>query len=483
MNGVKRFARNVSYQVMLNVSNGAIMFLFTIVAANKLGPEEFGRFSLVQVFFYMLGVISDFGMSNTLVKGIAREKEKSNYYLSNLLFIKLAFSVAGLFVVWILSAALGYSNEFRLLLLTGSSVVIPQSVVAFVGGTFNAHERMEFSTVPGMIVNMLAYGTCCVLLLIARPNLLAIFLLLLFFNMVLAFVSMRLLNRHFFRFKWELDLKSWGTLFRDAFPFFVVSSSGIVGVKIDNILLSRIKNDAQVGYYNVATRIHQIFMFFVSACNTVFFPFFSRLEKESEGRHLKAYGLSMKIMALLGFAVLVYVSLFSEDIIELFFPNYRYAVVSVIILSISTFFVFLTTVTNIVLYSMDRQRVVMWIVLFAMLANVVSNSFLIPAYGIEGASVSAVVFAFVQFVSGYAYLSMVGRKKTGFPFAFAKLFFASAVTMTAIVYLKPINILLSLIAPFALFCVLVVLTKVFDRSEIVLLKEVPLLRKIPFLRD
>ena len=74
----KKTVHNLGIVVLENVLSKAFRFALIVLVARKLGPEDYGAYSLITVsvlFFYLL---IDFGTENTVVKFSGQYTKKEN---------------------------------------------------------------------------------------------------------------------------------------------------------------------------------------------------------------------------------------------------------------------------------------------------------------------------------------------------------------------------------------------------------------------
>ena len=71
---IRRVIKNAGVLLFGRLSTYVLYFLFTILAARHLGPEDFGVLSLAIAFTGIFGVFMDIGLNLLIVREIARNK-------------------------------------------------------------------------------------------------------------------------------------------------------------------------------------------------------------------------------------------------------------------------------------------------------------------------------------------------------------------------------------------------------------------------
>src|SRR3989339_351685 len=92
MNG-DSIVRNTAYYTVASVGQKIISFVYFSLVARMLGPVDTGKYYFTLTFTTIFVVLVDLGLTNVLIREAARNKEKSQAYLANVLWCKLGLGV------------------------------------------------------------------------------------------------------------------------------------------------------------------------------------------------------------------------------------------------------------------------------------------------------------------------------------------------------------------------------------------------------
>jgi len=177
---------------------------------------------------------------------------------------------------------------------------------------------------------------------------------------------------------------------------------------MDVLMLSWMKGDAEVGFYSAAFRLILPLSFIPVALVVSLLPVMSRLYHEKDEVLSRVYQFSLKIMFCLSLPIAVLIYTASEQIIDIIYTSeYSQSTAGLKILIISQIFLFLNVVMNHFIISIGKQLKGLYVVGVMVIINFILNIFLIPKYGLVGASVATVVTEFsalilwINFTKGF----------------------------------------------------------------------------------
>jgi len=230
-------------------------------------------------------------------------------------------------------------------------------------------------------------------------------------------------------------------------------------------MLSFIRTDAEVGWYNAGYKIYEGLTVFPFIICTVLYPRLSQLFVLNKKAHSLLSSRGAKYMFITSLPILICGIILSKDIINILFgEGFQNSVVALQILLVGVVFVFQIPLFQIILNSVDKQKVVMYVGLVGLIVNIFLNLLLIPRYGFKGAAATTVMSELIIFIVYYFYLCR-SYLKTSIWILSLKPLFASLIVGGSVWKFNtlPLGLLLLLIFglyPFLLFCF-----KVFDREE------------------
>jgi O-antigen/teichoic acid export membrane protein len=161
--------------------------------------------------------------------------------------------------------------------------------------------------------------------------------------------------------------------------------------RLDVLLLSWLKTDADVAVYGVAYRVLEGLMVLPSYVMLAVFPSIARSEEDPPRRAaIVGTALGGLEVASLGMAALM--AIFSREIaVALGGPKYSAAGPVLAILSLALAISYVNGVYGNALMALGRQHMLLWVTLWPLSLNIVANLVLIPPLGVNGAAIAVVL--------------------------------------------------------------------------------------------
>ena len=142
MNPLVSIVRNWSLLACAQVASSAIALVFMVFISRRLGDVEFGRLFLALTLTTLVGVAVDLGLSQVMIRAIAREHGLARPYLRR---AALVVAAAGTSLYLLLLGAikvLGFTAEVQSLVGILGLLMIAEGFSQILGAVFQAHERM-----------------------------------------------------------------------------------------------------------------------------------------------------------------------------------------------------------------------------------------------------------------------------------------------------------------------------------------------------
>lgn len=443
--------------------------------ARTSGVNNFGKFSIVQIIVSSFMTIADLGLTNVIVRSIAREQDRRSQLFASFLMLRLLLGLLTVGAVIPVSYLIVEQSDTRRLVLIYALSIIPFSLTSTCLAAYNGSERMGYSIIPvlwniiSMIISIIALAT--------GHSLQDIFIILLACQILSAATSLYIINRSFFTVRiLVFEPHTWYQYLSTAAPFGFMTLMGILGVSVGPMILSRFSGETSIGYFSVASKLNTIFMIFIGAYNTAIYPTLVRLEKTSQSTLQRAYKVTMKLLIIVGLPATVGLNILAERIISISFPDYTPATHTFQALVWFSFFSLLSTICLNMLYAEDRQRDTAVIMFIATALCIVLSYILIPLMGILGAGLAQICLTAVQYLLSYRKVarkyrintqSMIYQALPGLAFVL----FAGLLTRAQ-------NIILGICSMLVAFSVSLLCFHPFDLEEQDILRTLPLISRL-----
>lgn len=395
--------KNLLHQAVSSATAVFLLLLF-ILAGRILGTESLGRFSLALAIAFIFEAVVDPGLYQITIRDLARNPQRANQYLSNILGYKIlvaALILAGAAVVLALNPAHPETSSAILLLLFASA--LKSIKTSFVAG-LHAMEYFQWDAVSQTIERL---GLLCVgaLVLISGGGLV---------GLCIAFVAVRSIDvmaaglivwRKVSRFAVRVDMALLVRLLRSALPVGIFLAVLNLYAYVDTLMIAAIRDDAEVGWYNAGFKIYEGLSAAALIIANVFRPRIASAFTGDSRYFAALFPLGLKytwavalLIALMGvpLAEMAIVTLFGSEFLE------AAAVLEILLIGLPFFFA--VTYFQMMSVAMDKQKTVLFIAVIGLGANVAMNLVLIPAYGYLGAAYATILGEGIVFLSFLIYL-------------------------------------------------------------------------------
>src|SRR5665647_695088 len=260
----RRIFKNTAVLASADIFTRLRRFALAIVIARTLGPAGYGVYAFAFSFAEVYGVISDFGMSNLIIRDTSREKKYLARYVGNILFVESALSVVAYGFLFLLVGLMDLPQEKAVIVYIAVLAYMLTALAQIVRATFKAHEKMEYDAVL-----YFGYGLNALALAFVIGSLV---------NLA---GSLALASKRFTRPKFRLRRRFLTYLAKEAPSFGLIVFFTLIYYKISTLLLSFIQGDAATGWFNAAYTMAFSLTFVPAAFMGALFPVISTLHISS----------------------------------------------------------------------------------------------------------------------------------------------------------------------------------------------------------
>lgn len=319
---------------MLPVIVGNLIPIITLpVFTRQLSTDEYGVFSLSQVYAIFINGVANFGLIAGFERNYFESKEivkrtallysiVTFVVIISLLFTTITALVEG-FVLRNLFHIRGYEN---LLTLAYAATAISGFKLYFLSYFKNAEEAKSyvfysidetvlttvFSLVFVIVFKLQVYGLILGQLVSA--------------SCVLTLLIIRFTKKHSITF----DLNALKSTLKLSLPLTPKIFFGVLNSQLDKYLIGLLSSIGGVGIYNIAQKIANVTFTFMTAIQNVFSPqVYSRMfdmEEKSAGKSIGTYLTPFYYVSIF---VGMFVALFSEEVIIILFPIEYHSAISI----------------------------------------------------------------------------------------------------------------------------------------------------------
>jgi len=391
---------NLAQKVLLNTSAltlgritlAASGLVGVAISTRYLGAETYGSLAIATVFISLAMLATDLGIYTIATREIARDRTQEQRVLRNVLGMALVLT-AGAIVLSLVAMLILYGGEDRDLVRLGILILLAQMMIAPPAGNAAAYLNTQQRAVP-LMVGAVAGSTIFLLAVGAAVIFDWGFAGIAAAQAIGAVVGGLLpvaAARPALRLQVEFDLALWRKLIGWALPQGGIIILGTLYFRIDLVLLSLLRSDAEVALYAAAYKVVEVLTVLPLLFMFTLFPELARTTPRSP-RLKEIVQIASTAMQLLALPVAVYFMVFAEPVIEIVGgPEFADAAPVLRILMISAALVFPATVFFNALVALGRQKTLFWFLLAVLAVNIPLNFVLIPVAGAQGAAISVAI--------------------------------------------------------------------------------------------
>jgi len=473
MSNVQRIAKNTAVLSIAEIATTIIGFLFLMYVARYLGAAGFGILSFALAFTAIFGVFTDVGLKTLTIREVARERSLAQKYLGNIAVLKTILCIVTFGLIALTINLLGYPEEtIHVVYLIALSVVLGAFSLMFYS-IFQAYERMEFVTIGQVLSGVLRLAGAFFVISQGLSITALAFVFLLASVVTLGYNSIVSIWK-FAKPKIEVDLVFWKEALKQAWPFGLVAVFVSIYYWIDSVMLSLMKGDDVVGWYNAAYRLVLALGFIPGSYSSSVFPAMSRFYVSSKESLKLVYEKSVKYMAILAVPIGVGTTLLADKAILLIYgAEYSPSIIALQILIWSMVFIFVSGIFAQLFNSLNKQIIVAKVTGSCALLNILLNVLLIPRYSYIGASIATVVTEFVALALVFIWSLRIGY---GIPAKklidiTAKVSIASAIMGVLIFYLRDLALWWLVPLSALLYFIALYIIRGIDSEDMLLLRQ------------
>lgn len=445
--------------------------ILSIYLARFLGDALFGRYSFVVAFVALFSIFLDLGYETLLIREVAKDKSKASKYLNNVITFRAILSILIFTVIFVLINIFGFAEnvKFIIYLFGISQILISFSNVFMV--IFRAFERMEVEALLGVISNIIRCSISIFILFLGYglTEIALVFLYVAIFDFSISFL---ICEKKFVRTKSQFDLTFFRDTIKIALPLGFLAIFGLIYVKIDTVMLTYMKGEAVVGWYNAAYNLILGFAPVPHLFMHALLPFMSYSYEISKNSLRNVYEKSFKFLIVVGLPITVGIFLLADKFILLFYGQEFLNSVSVLrILSWDILLKFLYICVLFILISADKQKKLAIIAGGAAFLNIVLNLFLIPEFSLIGAAIATILtetFLLLVFI----YILFINNLVINLKRSFIKPLIACAAMTFFIITFREIHLYLIISVSILTYFGVLILIKGISKEELTLIKNI-----------
>jgi O-antigen/teichoic acid export membrane protein len=402
---VGRVARNSIALTAALMIKRSTHFVLYILIARYLGVEVFGQFSLAYSLFLIFEVPARFGLPNLMVREVAKKKDEFDKYLINGHLIVFLATLVCLGLWALLIHLMGYSPEVIKASYLFGLALIPMVMCKICESIFRAYERMQFIVYSFALANVFKLILAWILLW-RGYGLYSIIVVIVVIQWLMWLLEWYFIYLFFARPSWRIDWTFGRNLVRGALTFLGVSIFTDLFIRMNIIILAKMRGEVSVGLYNAGFQITFLFMVISLSLASAVYPVLSRTYADNIVRFKQYAERSIELLLSLAFPLTICFFFLADSILLIFRPEFIEAAPILRALGFMLIPLSFDRILGGVLLASGHQRVNLIIVIVNSVGILIFSLTLISLYGTLGCGLALLAAMFVSFVQHYGYVSL-----------------------------------------------------------------------------
>ncbi len=469
MNTIQKIAKNTSLLFISQIITYVISFITLTYTVRYLSLEDFGILSFALSFAGILVIFTDIGLSSLMTREIARDKSIVKEYTNNIILLKIILVIATIIFSVLLIYFLNYDKQtIEVVLLIVLSFIFNSFTLMFYS-IFQAYESMEYQSL-GQVLNSIVLFAGIMLAIYFQLNLLD-FAMVYFITGVILTLYTIIIYRNMFSFpKISFNREFSKKLIKEALPLSVAMIFFTITYRVDAVMLAIMAGNISVGLYTASYRLMEILTFIPMVFTAAIYPVASNYYVSSHDSLKIVYKKSFEYLTMLSIPIVILVALLADQIILwIYGSQYTGSIIALQILILSIPFIFLTYVYSALMVSINKQKLLLKIVIISMILNISLNLIFIPLYGFVASAFITVLSELSDFALMFFFLSRYLYKIQISKTIFKPLI--AGLIMGLFVFYLNINFLILIPLSFIFYFIILILLKTFTKEDFDIIKQ------------
>lgn len=377
----------------------ALAFITTMLITRYLGPSVYGRLTYVFSYIQLFLPVCALGMNDIIVKTLLDNKKDSDHIMGTIIGMRLLVSVISMVCSISLVSIINNDIEYRYIAILQSLSLLFYSfdnIIYFFQANL-LHKKV------GIVLSVTYIITAIfkIMGIVLKKDIMWFAFAMSFDYIVLGIMLLLVYLRS--NHKLIFDRK-WVSVLLHKSSYYIISGLLVViyGKVTDILLLGKLVDETNVGYYGAAIILCNAWPFVLSAIIDTANPMIIKLYGDDKQLFKKRIRQLYSAIFYISMLVSVVVFILGDFIIRLLYGvDYAPAALPLKIYSLSTAFSYLGVARTAWMQCEEKTRYELHISLFGALINILLNYVLIKNYGIIGAASAAVL---TQFLTNFVFL-------------------------------------------------------------------------------
>jgi len=465
----EKIAKNTTWFTGSLVIQKILSFIYFWFISNSLFPGDLGKYVFALSFTTMFSIFIDLGLSQVLIREGAKNLEKRNDYLKNILAVKIPLTFLTVLAAILIINISGKPDLVKLLVYLACIIMVLDSFTLSFYSVFRSAHNLKFESIGSVIFQIInfIFGVTALKITGQIQYLMIALVTASLFNFIFALSLLKIKLRFKLKPKWQPDIIKYLLKIVPAFAF-----AGIF-IKIyntsDAVLLGYLADDQAVGYFSVPAKVvFALQMIIAGSFAAVIYPAYSYYFEKSKETLKQIYEHAVFYLMFLSIPMALGLFVLTPLIIDVLWPEYEPSLQTFKVMALAMPFIFVAFATGTLLNACDRQKNNTINRGIIMTLAIIFNVVLIPTYAQYGAGITFLVVNIILLALDLYWVEKVFTyKKTYLLTSLLKILVAS-IAMSLVTYylLYKVHILIIVSIASVLYFVILYALKGFTILEI-----------------
>ncbi|QAT41050.1 oligosaccharide flippase family protein [Clostridium sp. JN-9] len=398
---IKFVMKNVSAVFILKIIGTGLLFIFQVILGNRLGANYYGQFTIYTTLLNIFLLVTVFGIDSTLIRYIPRIKQDDRLRVT--LLKKSLFKVLTVTIIvvlfmyifrWPIMAFFNIKSEKIYLVLP--AILLIMSISKVLDGFLQGEKKTSLTTFFNpLLLTVIKLTVFFIAAFLINRNLEAAVISVIVSEGILLIIRIFYVKNeqgNIVKTCESTFTKKENTKFmKYSLSLFAILSLGTMVSSVDKIIINAYMGSTEVGVYKVAENYMALVGIFASPF-VVFWPVMSELYKKKQMDVLdKIFNYAVKLISLLAVPVMVFIIIFSNDLLRLFGKDFAQGTFILCILLIGYGCDSLTGPVGALLNMTDYAKYNLMDTIILAVVDISLNLVLVPRMGAIGAAIATAV--------------------------------------------------------------------------------------------
>lgn len=405
--------KNVFWLSVSQIGSRLIRASVLIYAARVLGAAEYGIFGYIVGFAGFFTLFADIGVNSITIREIAGQPDKKNQFFSAGFFLKVILLILTTLLLMTVAPYFIRLEKAKALIPLITLLVIFDGIRDFAIAFMHGLEKMEQEAFIVILMNFaIALAGFAILRVSATAK--AFIISYIISAGVATLISVFLLREQFKNIRRCFDKKLVSLIFYAALPIIFTSAISVFMAQGDILMLGFWRTSAEIGYYEIGSRIVSLLYTIPVLLAAALFPLVSKLAIQKDENKMKSINeKSMTLIFFIALPLAVGGFILAKPLIQLVFgAEYLPAVNCFKILLTMLLLTFPNYLLQNLVLAFNQQKKIILYMAIGSFGDLLLNFLLIPRFGIIGAAATTLFTHFVFVALVWRHIKKITPFKT-----------------------------------------------------------------------